>query len=203
MGGNPSPEPVLSDIPLIQCAVCKATVRRAYHVVKELHSRFKVGRPTEEQILTAISPICDPGVTPGEWLSWYDMQEQPDRTVALKRMPVRGECGTECMTASAACQHVLDAVDAELAEALFRGDSTSKELEAKICGSRDGAKGATYELRGACSRNVEYAPEERPEGPQFIRATTVRAVAPESTPKSKDKKKRRKRTSKNKQKLEL
>jgi len=55
----------------------------------------------------------------------YDMVEQ-DRTVALKRMTARGECGIECATAAAACQAVLDAVDTELAEALFRDTKPSK-----------------------------------------------------------------------------
>jgi len=179
MGGasQPEPEPEPADIPLIQCAACKATVRRAYRVADELRTRQKTLRPTEEQLATAISPICDTGVSAGDWLSWYDMQEQPGRSVALKRMPVRGECGVECRTAAAACQRVLDAVDVELAEALFCNDRTSKQLEEHVCGSAGGAEGTTHELEGACSKPTPLAPEDRPDGPPFIRAAYTQPVS--------------------------
>jgi len=73
MGGGgppPKPEPVSADVPLIQCAACKATVRRAFHVAKELRASQKRIPPTEEQILSAITPICEIGTAAGDWLSW-------------------------------------------------------------------------------------------------------------------------------------
>jgi hypothetical protein len=198
MGGasQPEPEPNPADIPLILCAACKATVRRAYHVANELRTRQKTLRPTEEQLATAISPICDTSLPAGDWLAWYDMQEQPDRSVVLKRMPVRGECGVECKTAAAACQSVLDAVDVELAEALFRNNWTSKQLEQHVCGSADGAKGTTYELEGACSKPIPLAPEDRPEGPAFIRAAYVQSAPPRSAAAGKEKKGKKRRKGK-------
>lgn len=203
MGGAPAPEPepVPADIPLIQCAACKATVRRSYRVADELRSRQKTLRPTEEQLATAISPICDTAVSAGDWLSWYDMQEQPDRSVVLKRMPVRGECGVECKTAAAACQRVLDAVDVELAEALFRNDRTSKQLEEDVCGSAGGAEGTAHELEGACSKPTPLAPGDRLEGPRFIRAAYTQAVPRTVPPSGKKKGKKGRRGKKGKAEL--
>ena len=48
-------------------------------------------------LLTAIAPLCDTSAEAGEWLHDYDMQEQTDGTVALKRMSSHGECGVECI----------------------------------------------------------------------------------------------------------
>ena len=121
MGGGPppKPEPRMEDVPLIQCAACKATVRRAFHVAKTLRAggkgasravvyaalvqrsetgpRHVLVGASEMSLLTAIAPRCDTSAGAGEWLHDYDMQEQTDGTVALKRMSSHGECGVECI----------------------------------------------------------------------------------------------------------
>ncbi len=57
------------------------------------------------------------------------------RAIDLKRMPQAGECGVECKTIGLACANVMAEAEPDLAEALYKNEKTSKELEALACGA--------------------------------------------------------------------
>ena len=50
-------------------------------------------------------------------------------------MPQAGECGVECKTIGLACANVMAEAEPDLAEALYKNEKTSKELEALACGA--------------------------------------------------------------------
>ena len=175
MGGGEPPPPipgVQSDVVFIQCAACRATIRRSAFTVKQLRENMaSLGRSFdfgEDAISEALTNLCDTSKPQGEWLADYDIVESDTATLQLKRMNVPGECGVECKTASMACQATLDAIEDldSLVVPLYKGEKTGKELELLACGAA-GAPGWTHSLPGACSQPQPKVPEDRPPGPPY------------------------------------
>jgi hypothetical protein len=165
-GGAPPPiEGVRTDLPYIQCATCKALVRRAFYVAKQAREALKSRAPTEEEYLTKLEGICDTEKPSGEWIHSYDLVES-EQAVGLKRMPQVGECGVECKTVAMACASTMGEAETDLAEAFYANDKSSKEIEAAVCGA-PGKPGSIAALAGECSKAAPQTPEGRAPGEPF------------------------------------
>ena len=218
MGGPPPPvgyppvAGVQADVPLILCATCKQLVKRSFFVTKGLRDALKKTQLSEEAILeklvgdhkfdsmptSAPGGVCNPDAKDGEWLHAFDMQEAEDGTVALKKMPVAGECGVECRTVAMACAEALAEIDDPLAVALYKNAKTSKQLEAEACGAVD-SPGWASSLEGACHKPKMSAPAGRATGEAF-QVKQKAEEPPPPAPKGK-KKKKKKKASKSKEEL--
>uniref|UniRef100_A0A7S2D2E4 Uncharacterized protein n=1 Tax=Haptolina brevifila TaxID=156173 RepID=A0A7S2D2E4_9EUKA len=145
-------EGVSIDVPFIQCAACKALVKRAFFVTKQKRAALTKVKLTEEMILSNISSLCLDETLDGEWIHSYDMVED-GRTITLKRMGYAGVCAVECKTVALACQSALDDIESDLATSLY-SQHDPKEAQTALCASQ-------------CSKPPPPTPESRLNGPLF------------------------------------
>jgi len=183
-GGEPPPrvEGVITDVPFIECAACKAVVKRAFFVTKQKRASLTKMKLTEEMILSNISALCNDETPDGEWLHAYDMIED-GRMIILKKMGYSGVCGVECKTVALACQQALNDIDSDLAADLY-SQRDPKESQAALCAS-------------SCSKPPPPTPEDRIEGPSFEAkpkepsAEELAAMAPRKGKRKRGKKKKK------------
>jgi len=188
-GGKDTPVATDADVPFIQCATCKALVKRAFFVTKQKRATLKKIKLTEEMILSNISTLCNCEAPDGEWTHSYDMVEE-GRAITLKRMGYPGVCGVECKTVALACQMTLDDIDSDLATALY-SQHDPKEAQATQCA-------------GYCSKPPPPTPEDRVAGSPFEekpKEPTAEQLAaePRTKPTRKKGKKKKKKQAKNKE----
>ena len=162
-----------SDLPFIQCAVCKHVVKRAIFVTQGLRKSLKHTVLSEDKIYEEIighpaygkkdappfasGGVCNPESKQGEWLTYFDLQEdKEERKLVLKKMPVAGECGVECKTVAMACTESLAESDAPLVEALYHNTPGvgKAELEKLTCSA-------------FCSKPPPPVPADREAGATF------------------------------------
>jgi len=111
---------VRSDVPYIQCAVCEALAGKAEAVASDLRARATPAAPfTEGALIDALERLTQPTADEGEWIASIDLVEDGKR-LRVVEMGALGVCGQECKTAAMAAAAVLDAVDTDLAEELWR-----------------------------------------------------------------------------------
>jgi len=209
MGGPPPPPVtgVTEDVPFVQCAVCKQLVKRSYFMAKSLRNTLKSTKVSEDRILemlagdpgynlpnapaTASGGVCNADSKEGEWLHWFDMQEDASaRTIALKKMNVPGVCDVECKTIALACAEALAIIDSPLAAALYLNTSSAKEVEREACGAL-GVEGWASSLAGSCSKAAPLTPEHRKEGGIFAPKPKEEELPPAGTAAPTTKKKRK------------
>ena len=209
MGGMPPPPPITgvdADVQHILCSTCEQLVKRSVFVITQMREALKKTTVSEDTILeylagdpghalpnapaTASGGICNPDKKEGEWMHSFDMVEDAEtRSIALKKMPVKGECGVECKTIALACSEVLAVVESDLATKLYlKRDAAQIKLE--MCGA-PAKPGLIASLDGACSSTAALTPESRVPGPPF-EPFTPRPASPPTEGKKKKKKKKKK-----------
>lgn len=181
----PAPaQPVETDVPFIQCATCKALVKRAFFVTKQWRDSLKKMKLTEEMILSSLGGLCDVNEASGEWIHWYDMVED-GRAINLKKMSYVGDCDVKCATIALACSETLNDIDTEVATALYMEQQTVKEAQPALCES-------------FCSKPQPLTPEDRlpgrafqakPKGPSEYEHGLTEASRPKKGKKQRKKKK--------------
>lgn len=150
---------VPSDIPYIQCEVCKHIVEAAVNETNKLPQ----AQLTAVQLFDVVETLCEPSSPSGHWTKTIDMVERM-RKLYLVPQPLEQACAQECRTLALACQRVMDGVESELAERLYalrkKGEVRAGDVENWFCD-----KGG---LSDACRIRAPFFPKERPTGPPFI-----------------------------------
>ena len=115
--------------PFIRCEVCRIAAAEAWSQVAKKATEMPRAALGEVEIGEVLDSICDPDDDLGEWMTFYDI-EQEDTTLILKRQDEVGECRRECSTLMHACRAVFEEYREDMTEMLFkhyRADSASKD----------------------------------------------------------------------------
>lgn len=88
------------------------------------------------------------------------------RQLRLVPQDATQKCARECFTMSLACRHVIDDLETELAERLYKLRNTGDEvqlphIEDWLCAKRTG-------MSDACRTSAPILPKDRPVGPPFV-----------------------------------
>lgn len=219
-GGGPPPDPfpaVHSDVPFINCGMCKLVARRAYLNIKTLKASSKA-RLGEDDVLGSIGKMCSVKASEGAWLLEYDMVEDGDK-INLKRKTQAGECETECNTMALACSNILAETAEDLAAAVYSGmygkKSSVNSIDRKettlskddfvnlLCTDEDG-----WSPEGSCASGAPKVPASRESGGDNFKPVAKKVeedpLPPaDEKPKKKKGKKSKKKKKKSKAKKEL
>ena len=94
---------------------------------------------------------CNPDKKQGEWISKYDIEEQP---IGLKLVENKSpsRCKQECKTVSKACEESIGDIDTDLGELLWQDQLSLSQLINKVC----------YEMTGICTQKLpKFKPGKR------------------------------------------
>ena len=149
---------VRSDVPYIKCAVCEALASQAVAAAAKLRREATPASPlTEVKIIDALEKLTDASTEEGEWMATIDLVEDGTKLRVVQH-PTPGVCGAECKTVAMAASSVLDAVDTDLGELLWRQPgATPAGVAAWLC----------REATSACAKPAPTLPPTRPAGPAF------------------------------------
>ena len=155
---SPPNQGVRSDVPYIKCAVCEALAAQAAAAAAKLRSEATPASPlTEVKIIDALEKLTDATTEEGEWMATIDLVEDGTKLTVVQH-PTPGVCGAECKTVAMAASSVLDAVDTDLGELLWRQPgATAAGVAAWLC----------REATSACAKPPPPLPPTRPPGPPF------------------------------------
>ncbi|XP_065066093.1 uncharacterized protein LOC135692002 [Rhopilema esculentum] len=141
------------DIPFIRCSVCQRALKHIKHEVSlsRDEASAKGKKVDEDEILSIVEASCNPDKKQGEWISRYDIEEQPSGLKLVEnKSPSR--CKQECKTISKACEESIGDIDTDLGEFLWQDQLSLSQLINKVC----------YEMTGICTQKLpKFKPGKR------------------------------------------
>ncbi len=103
------PRPMHSDVPYLQCQVCKLAVAEVWKVAESMRAAAPRGKVGEDEFIELATSVCNADLEEGDWLAMYDVTQKGAGTpLKLEKQEYMGECRRECRTLAHACALVFD-----------------------------------------------------------------------------------------------
>ena len=127
-------EPLLEEIPYIECEVCQKTIAHTWERINNLR-KAKGDKLHEFEMNDIIEDICDPETIEGEWITKLDLSiNKKDRQIYVISHEEYGHCKRECQTIVHACKKHMDEIGLDVGEALWkRKPDTKEKLVVYVC----------------------------------------------------------------------
>lgn len=144
--------PIKADVPYLQCSVCKLMAAKAHERIAAVHAHGLANPPRKSKrqfdsseqeheskqrvaIDGVVARLCDAeNRTTGSWMNEYDIVQRGS-ALELKHIG-EGHCKRECRTIEQACWEVLEQVDDEIGDAVWKvvaEKKSSGDSQFQIC----------------------------------------------------------------------